>query len=178
MTLCPAPTQVKRTILWFRLEHLNDWRNQREVNTGNLIPTADDSIAQCTFTPQVGRAASRRTVSTYDRDTESYRHKHAIDATEGAESHQDDQIEPLQPLPATFFRPPPPLPDAVPIGYVDAVARLRRSAATHEQRFRGFPEHLRAANNKNTKEKAQPSTILRLPGEAEAINIWLLPTKA
>lgn len=177
----PIPAAFSRpsTATVATLERLSKPKEQMNCK----LPTStapDDSIAQCTFAPKVGRSASRRTTSTYQRETESYRNKHPQPADGAADAlvEEDDEKGATShgaPIAqASFFRPPPPLPDAVPIGYVDAVARLRRSATTHERRFRGFPESLRSPHGK--KSAGQPSTILRLPGENEAINIWLLPS--
>lgn len=149
-------------------------RRRDDVRRAGAQERDERAVAECTFTPRLGKVArggSAGRVHSFDGPTQSSLSRVAPKA---AAAEVDDYVDVGMQLRRSL---PSQVPSQVPIGYVEAVSRLRQGAADRANTRQTFEESLRAPQHVSARraDHLATGTILRIsvPSLGEIVHVRL-----
>jgi hypothetical protein len=135
-----------------------------------------EAMRECTFVPHLGgRSKTSRRLRHFDEPTQSSLQRTA------PQDHQtrEDSVGADAPLPLQIRSHPSYVPHQVPIGYVEAVSRLRHCAVERVSGRKSFEESLRSSYPTRQPTNIANGTILRIavPSLGEIVHVRLASPK-
>lgn len=163
--------RLTRDAAYSRERH-NDAQRQRDQQR------KDEALHECTFTPRISRAHRSGRTHGFDGPTQSS----ILRAAPCALQTERDELQVTDAVQTPFRRSlPSHVPHQVPVGYVEAVSRLRHGAAERAHSRQSFEETLRNSRAPTTSnaDHLTSGTILRIavPSLGEVVHVRLASPK-